>query len=129
MRNPLKTLLALAATWLLATGAQAQANLPAATPAARTAVERQAKQLAQQLGLSAEQQGRLRNVLLLTRQHMDADRTTNAADPAALRTAMAYDRAKSEELIRDVLTPAQYVRYQQYKAQRIGQLRMTSQTD
>ncbi|NML67739.1 hypothetical protein HHL22_21265 [Hymenobacter sp. RP-2-7] len=129
MRHSVKILLALAATWLLVAGAQAQTSLPAATPTARAAVERQAKQLAHELSLSPDQQGRLRNVLLLTRQHMDADRTANAANPAALRTAMAYDRAKSEELIREVLTPAQYVRYQQYKAQRIGQLRMTSQTD
>jgi len=71
----------------------------------------------------------MRQVLLLTRQHLDADRTAHADDPAALRTAMAYDRAKSEELIRGVLTPAQYAHYQQIKAQRIGQLHVTSQTD
>lgn len=121
-----KTTLALAALLLAAASAPAQTTLPAA---ARAAVERQAQQLTQELGLSPDQQGRLRNVLLLTRQHMDADRTANAADPAALRTAMAYDRAKSEELIRGVLTPAQYAKYQQYKAQRIGQLRMTTQTN
>ena len=129
MRYPIKNLLALAATWLLATSAQAQTSPPAATAATKVAVERQAKQLTQELGLSPEQQGRLRNVLLLTRQHMDADLKANTGNPTALRAAMAYDRAKSEELIREVLTPAQYVRYQQYKAQRIGQLRMTSQTD
>lgn len=121
-----KLTLALAAG-LLATGrAQAQ---EAPSPAVRAAVEHQAQRLTQELGLSPDQHARLRGVLLLTRQHLDADRTTNAADPAALRAAMAYDRAKSDELIRGVLTPAQYVRYQQYKAQRIGQLRMTSQTD
>lgn len=118
--------LALTAVMLTAGCAQAQIAPP---PAVRAAVERQTQQLTQELGLSPEQQGRLRQVLLLTRQHMDADRTANADNPAALRTAMTYDRAKSEELIQGVLTPAQYVRYQQYKAQRIGQLRMTSQTN
>jgi Spy/CpxP family protein refolding chaperone len=121
-----KTILLLANCLLAAASAQAQV---APTPAARAAVARQAQRLTQELGLSAEQQGRMRQVLLLTRQHMDADRTAHADDPAALRTAMAYDRAKSEELIRGVLTPAQYARYQQIKAQRIGQLHVTSQTD
>lgn len=126
MRHFRKSILALAICLLAAASARAQA---APTPAARAAVESQTKRLTQELGLSADQQGRLRHVLLLTRQHMDADRTAHADDPAALRTAMAYDRAKSEELIRGVLTPAQYVRYQQIKAQRIGQLHVTSQTD
>jgi Spy/CpxP family protein refolding chaperone len=83
--------------------------------------------MAQELGLSPDQQTRLRNVLLLTRQHMDADLAAHHDDPGALKTAMAFDRAKSDELIRGVLTPAQYVRYQQYKAARIGQLHSTSQ--
>jgi Spy/CpxP family protein refolding chaperone len=129
MHQLIKINLVVAASWLAAASAQAQASLPPASAAARAAVERQAQRLTQELRLSAEQQSRLRDVLLLTRQHMDADRTANAADPAALRAAMAYDRAKSEELIQKVLTPAQYVRYQQFKAQRIGQLRVTSQTD
>ena len=92
------------------------------TPATQAAVARQTQRMAQELGLSADQQARLRNVLLLTRQHMDADLATHHNDPAALKTAMAFDRAKSDELIRGALTPAQYVRYQQYKAARIGQL-------
>ena len=126
MRHFRKSILALATCLLAAASARAQA---APSPATRAAVASQTKRLTQELGLSADQQGRLRQVLLLTRQHMDADRTAHADDPAALRTAMAYDRAKSEELIRGVLTPAQYVRYQQIKAQRIGQLHITSQTD
>ncbi|QKG51360.1 hypothetical protein [Hymenobacter sp. BRD67] len=97
------------------------------TPAVQAAVASQAQRMAQELGLSPDQHARLRQVLLLTRQHMDADLTTHHDDPAALRTAMAFDRAKSDELIRGVLTPAQYVRYQQYKAARIGQLHSTSQ--
>ena len=119
-------------TSLIALGALIATRAPAQTSpaqAAQAAVERQTQQLTQELSLSPEQQGRLRQVLLLSRQHMDADRTANAGNPAALRTAMAYDRAKSEELIRGVLTPLQYARYQQYKAQRIGQLRMTTQTN
>lgn len=121
---------------LASTGAHAQAGGGRASgaggapsAATRAAVEHQAQQLTQQLGLSADQRGRLRNVLLLTRQHMDADLKANTGNPAALRTSMAYDRAKSEELIQGVLTPAQYTRYQQVKAQRIGQLHMTSQTN
>jgi hypothetical protein len=89
----------------------------------------QAQRLAQELGLSPDQHARLRRVLLLTRQHMDADRAAHHDDPAALQTAMAFDRAKSDELIRGVLTPAQYVRYQQFKAARIGQLHTTVHTN
>jgi Spy/CpxP family protein refolding chaperone len=92
------------------------------TPAMQAAVTSQAQRLSQELGLSPEQQARLRQVLLLTRQHMDADRAAHQGDPTGLQTAMAFDRAKSDELIRGVLTPAQYVRYQQNKAARISQL-------
>jgi Spy/CpxP family protein refolding chaperone len=113
---------------LLATLAgPAQAQTAPLAPAAQAAVASQAQRMAQELGLSPEQHARLRNVLVLTRQHMDADLKTHHEDPAALRAAMAFDRAKSDELIRGVLTPAQYVRYQQYKAARIGQLHSTSQ--
>jgi parvulin-like peptidyl-prolyl isomerase len=116
------TLILSALLGLVAAGAHAQT-----TPAVQAAVASQAQRMAQELALSPDQHARLRHVLLLTRQHMDADRTAHQGDPAALQAAMAFDRAKSDELIRGVLTPAQYVRYQQYKAARIGQLRSTSQ--
>jgi Spy/CpxP family protein refolding chaperone len=117
--------LALAFAWIAAGPARAQ--VAPLSPAAQAGVASQAQRMAQELGLSAEQHARLRNVLVLTRQHMDADLKTHHEDPAALKAAMAFDRAKSDELIRGVLTPAQYVRYQQYKAARIGQLHSTSQ--
>lgn len=107
---------------LLFLGALAGPAAAQTTPAAQAAVASQAQRLTQELGLSPDQHTRLRQILLLTRQHMDADLTAHQGDPAALRTAMAFDRAKSDELIRGVLTPAQYVRYQQVKAARIGQL-------
>jgi Spy/CpxP family protein refolding chaperone len=122
---PLKYLSALALLGALAGPAAAQLAPP--TPAAQAAVASQAQRMAQELSLSADQHTRLRQVLLLTRQHMDADLAAHHDDPSALRTAMAFDRAKSDELIRGVLTPAQYVRYQQLKAARIGQLHSTSQ--
>jgi hypothetical protein len=109
----------------LAGPALAQTTPP--TAATQAAVASQAQRMAQELGLSPDQLSRLRNVLLLTRQHMDADRTAHQDDPGALRAAMAFDRAKSDELIRGVLTPAQYARYQQLKAARISQLHSTSQ--
>ena len=115
-----KSFIMLALSSLLAAGTHAQTPPP--TPAMKAAVASQAQRMTQELGLSPSQQTRLQQVLLLTRQHMDADRAANQGDPAALQTAMAFDRAKSDELIRGVLTPAQYVRYQQYKAARIGQL-------
>jgi Spy/CpxP family protein refolding chaperone len=120
-----KFFLALALAWVAASPALAQ--VAPLSPAAQAGVASQAQRMAQELGLSAEQHARLRNVLVLTRQHMDADLKTHHEDPAALKAAMAFDRAKSDELIRGVLTPAQYVRYQQYKAARIGQLHTTSQ--
>ncbi len=107
----------------------AASSVPAQpTPATQAAAAAsQAQRMARELGISADQHARLRQVLLLTRQHMDADLVAHHDDPAALRTAMAFDRAKSDELIRGVLTPAQYVRYQQLKATRISQLHSTSQ--
>ena len=116
---------------LAAASAHAQTS-GAPTPASRAAAQQaatQAQRLAQELSLSPDQHARLRQVLLLTRQHMDADRAAHHDDPAALQTAMTFNRAKSEELIRGVLTPAQYVRYQQLKAARIGQLHTTMQTN
>ena len=116
-----KNLLCLALLALPPAAAQAQT-----TPAVQAAVAGQAKRMAQELGLSPDQHARLAHVLLLTRQHMDADRSAHHDDPAALRTAMAFDRAKSDELIRGVLTPAQYARYQQTKAAHISQLHTTA---
>jgi hypothetical protein len=117
-----KTIILVAWASLAAAGARAQT-----TPAMQAAVNSQTQRISQELGLAPDQQGRLRQVLLQTRQHMDADRAAHQDDPAALQTAMAFDRAKSDELIRAILTPAQYVRYQQNKAARIGQLHTTSQ--
>lgn len=117
-----KTILFVILLGLTVAGAQAQT-----TPAVQAAVASQAQRITQELGLSPDQQTRLRQVLLQTRLHMDADRAAHQDDPAALQTAMAFDRTKSDELIRGILTPAQYVRYQQYKAARIGQLHSTSQ--
>ncbi|QKG58741.1 hypothetical protein GKZ68_20180 [Hymenobacter sp. BRD128] len=119
----LKSFLTLAILGVLAGPAAAQTT-PAMQAAAAAS---QAQRMAQELGLSPDQHARLRQVLLLTRQHLDADLAAHQGDPGGLRTAMAFDRAKSDELIRGVLTPAQYVRYQQYKAARIGQLHSTSQ--
>ncbi len=109
--------------WLALTAASAQAQPAPGVPAA---VASQAQRMSQELGLSPDQRTRLLKVLLLTRQHMDADLTAHHDDPAALRTAMAFDRAKSDELIRGVLTLAQYARYQQLKAARISQLHTTA---
>lgn len=120
-----KLFIALALLSLTAAGTHAQTT-PPPTPAVQAAVASQVQRMAQELSLSADQQTRLRQVLLLTRQHMDADRTAHQGDPAGLQTAMAFDRAKSDELIRGVLTPAQYAQYQQYKAARIGQLHTTA---
>ena len=126
-----KTALFLLLLSLAAARAHAQTS-GATTPAARNALQQattQAQRLAQELGLSADQHARLRQVLLLTRQHLDADRAAHHDDPAALQAAMTVDRTKSEELIRGVLTPAQYGRYQQLKAARIGQLHTTVHTN
>ncbi len=120
-----KPVIFLALLGLTAVGARAQTT-PPPTPAVQAAVASQVKRMAQELSLTPDQQTRLRQVLLLTRQHMDADRTAHQGDPAGLQTAMAFDRAKSEELIQKVLTPAQYAQYQQYKAARIGQLHTTA---
>jgi len=119
-----KSLIVLALLSLAVASTHAQTTAP--TPAVQAAVTSQLKRMTQELSLTADQQTRMRQVLLLTRQHMDADRTAHQGDPAGLQTAMAFDRAKSDELIRGVLTPAQYAQYQQYKAARIGQLHTTA---
>ena len=120
-----KPIIFLSLLGLMAASARAQTT-PPPTPAVQAAVASQVKRMTQELSLTPDQQTRLRQVLLLTRQHMDADRTAHQGDPAGLQTAMAFDRAKSEELIQKVLTLAQYAQYQQYKAARIGQLHTTA---
>lgn len=119
-----KSFIVLSLLSLTAASTHAQTTPP--TPAVQAAVASQVTRMTQELSLTPDQQTRLRQVLLLTRQHMDADRTAHQGDPAGLQTAMAFDRAKSDELIRGVLTPTQYAQYQQYKAARIGQLHATA---
>ena len=129
----MKNILALtAALALAAASAHAQATPGAATPPApatgRTPAQQaanQAQRLAKELGLTADQQSKVQQVLLTSRQEMLAarDQAQASGDRQGLGAAMKASRAKADDQLRTVLTPAQFARYQQIVAERIGQLR------
>ena len=129
------------AALLAAASAPAQTIGAAASPATRAtqapdrAAEQQAanqtQRLAGEVGLTAAQQPRVRQIFLTTRRDMDAARAqaTASGDSQGLRAAMQAARAKADTELRTVLTPAQFAKYQQIMAARISQLHTTMQTN
>ncbi|NML67738.1 hypothetical protein HHL22_21260 [Hymenobacter sp. RP-2-7] len=105
-------------------------NQPAPAPtAARRAplppdqqADRQSQHLARALGLSAAQQGQVRQILLGAYQNLAATRQQAQATGLRRGTGRARKatRAQTDEQLRAVLTPDQYGRYQQLLAQRQG---------
>lgn len=134
MKNPRLLLAALALT---ATGAFAQtAPAPAAPPMAiprhhkmqspeKMAAHRSQK-MAQQLGLSADQQHQLAAALLAERQAMTATAPA-PADRQALHQAMQAGHAQYEAQVKTILTPDQYARYTAMQQQRHDQRRAQRQ--
>ena len=128
-------------TLLAAASARAQTIGAVASPATRAtqvpdrAAEQQAanqtQRLADEVGLTAAQQPRVRQIFLTTRRDMDAARTqaTASGNSQGLRAAMQTARAKADTELRAVLTPAQFAKYQQIMAARISQLHTTVQTN
>ncbi len=137
-----KSLALLAALALAATGAFAQtappmsAPVPAAPPMAlkghhkmkspeQMAAHRSQK-MAQQLGLSADQQQKLSAALLAERQAMTATAPA-PADRQALHQAMQANHARYEAQVKAILTPDQYTRYTAMQQQRHDQMRAKHQ--
>ena len=119
----------LALTLLLAFAAT---RTPAQTPAqVKVQVGGQAQRLASQLGLSAEQFPKVRQILYDSRLEMDAARAQAHAsgNSTDLRKAMQTARAKTTTQLQKVLTAAQFAQYQQIMVERIQQLHATSQTN
>lgn len=111
---------------LAAAGAHAQ------TPAqVKVQVGGQAQRLASQLSLTPEQFPKVRQILYDSRLEMDAARAQAHAsgNSAGLRPAMQTARAKTTAQLQKILTPAQFVQYQQIMVERIQQLHATSQTN
>ncbi len=70
--------------------------------------DQRSQKMAQQLGLSADQQSQLRAALLAERQAMTG---TAAADRHAMHHAMQDNHARYEAQVKTILTPDQYTRY------------------
>ncbi|MBF9140175.1 hypothetical protein [Hymenobacter properus] len=125
-----KILVLLAAT--LATGLTAAAQAPASpTPAADLQkapdqqVQRRVQYLAQQLGLSPDQQAKLEPILLAQRQDMQALRTrvqTNGRQ-RGMGQELKAAQARYAEQIRAVLTPEQFVKFEQLRDEQRDKLR------
>ncbi|MGI4885152.1 MAG: hypothetical protein ACRYFR_09360 [Janthinobacterium lividum] len=112
MTKPLALLAALA---LATTGAFAQAAPPAGSAAPPVALKshhrmKPPQQMAQQLGLTPDQQSRLQAALLAERQGMTAA-APPPADRQALRQAMQANHAQYEAQVQAILTPAQFAQY------------------
>lgn len=112
----------LTALLLAATSAGAQTS---PTPAALAASH--AQRLAREIGLSSDQQAKVQQILLASRQEMTAasQQAQASGDHEGLRAAMQAARTKADTQLRTVLTPAQFAKYQQIVAARIGQLHTT----
>ena len=111
---------------LAATGAHAQT-----TAQIKSQVQGQAQRMSAQLSLTSEQFPKVRQVLYDSRLEMDAARAQAHAsgNSASLRPAMQAARAKTMAQLQKILTPAQFVQYQQIMVERIQQLHATSQTN
>jgi|GEM_PF-6023695 len=118
----LKPLALLAALALTTTGAFAQTTSPPAATAPPMASKgphkmkspeqmaaRRSQKMAQQLGLSPDQQSRLQAALLAERQGMTA--TPAPADRKALHQAMQTNHAQYEAQVQAILTHTQFTQY------------------
>lgn len=132
MKNPLILLglLALTAAGIPAAHAQdapspttTAPTRPPASPAQQA--ERQAQQLANALGLSDEQRTKLQPILLAQRQEMIGVREKRSADGRVpgMGKELKAAQANYNEQIRAVLTPEQYTRFAQLKADRRDNMR------
>lgn len=118
-----KSLVLFAALALATTGAFAQTAPPATAPAPPMAhkghhkmkspeqmAARRSQKMAQQLGLSPDQQSRLQAALLAERQGMTAVAPA-PADRKAMHQAMQANHAQYEAQVQAILTPAQLTQY------------------
>ena len=81
--------------------------------------------LAQQLGLSPDQQARLQPLLLAQRKQMQALREQRTTGGRRLGTAqdMKATQVKFDEQLRTVLTPEQYTKFDQLRGEQRDNLR------
>lgn len=109
---------------------------PAPAPPARRAplppnqqASRQSQRLTQALGLSADQQAKVQQILLGEYQNLAAARQQAQASGTrrGMGRARQANRAQVDEQLRQVLTPDQYARYQQLLTQRRQQAQQRRQ--
>jgi|GEM_PF-6769650 len=91
--------------------------------------DRQTQRLARALGLSADQQGQVRQILLGEYQNLAATRQQAQAmgTRRGLGRASHASRSQADQQLRGVLSPDQYARYQQLLAQRRQQAQQRHQ--
>ncbi|WP_046244675.1 hypothetical protein [Hymenobacter terrenus] len=128
MKKTLALLAALAFTTVGTTFAQ---TAPAATTPAHHGkggqhkdpakkADQKAGKMAKELGLNADQEARLEKLMLTRHQETAALKTKYATDKKAGRADMkaAHDRYQAE--LKQILTPEQYAKFEQQKAQHRG---------
>ena len=88
-------------------------------------VARRIQYLAQQLGLSPDQQARLQPLLLAQRKQMQTLREQRTTGGRRLGTAqdMKATQVKFDEQLRTVLTPEQYTKFDQLRGEQRDNLR------
>ncbi|MCC2545463.1 DUF4890 domain-containing protein [Hymenobacter sp. BT175] len=98
---------------------QGQMERAGQTPDERAA--RQTERLSKELGLTADQSTRIRQILLSREQEMQAMRGKREAgtDRQALGQEMKASRARYDAQFKEVLTAEQYTRFTQLKHQRM----------
>ena len=133
-----KSFVLLTALALAATGAFAQtASVAPAAPAMalrghhkmkspEKMADQRSHKMAQQLGLSADQQRQLAAALLTERQAMTST-TPVPADRQAMHRAMQTSHSQYEAQVKIILTPDQYTKYTAMQQQRHNQMRAKRQ--
>ena len=132
----MKKFVALLAALALTTAAAHAQTTPAA-PAAQTAplnnrdamrspeqqAQNQAQRLAKELNLTADQQTKVQQLMMAQRQESQTAIQNANGDRRAMGQAMRAGRDKFNGQLQQVLTPAQYTKYQETMAQRREQMR------
>ena len=88
--------------------------------------DQRSHKMAQQLGLSADQQRQLAAALLTERQAMTST-TPVPADRQAMHRAMQASHSQYEAQVKTILTPDQYTKYTAMQQQRHNQMRAKRQ--
>ncbi|UOQ96283.1 DUF4890 domain-containing protein [Hymenobacter sp. 5317J-9] len=131
-----KTLMLLAALAFTTAGTSFAQTAPAATAPAKMhhgkgghkdpakKADQHAAKMAKELGLTADQETKVEQLMLARQQETQALKTKYAANKTAGRAEMKASHEKYEAQLKSILTPEQYAKFDQMKAEHRGHGKM-----